>query len=154
MTKPASNLLLNPAVRAVVIKMAGLPFDAEGHKTDVPGIADCLEDLFALLGNEDVGEVVATAVSNGLMTQEQGREVLGIAIWSGQTNGAQLQPTLERWLEAADEPMHIGLALAQGIFPFRDIDRMTEVFARIIERFPEYAATCQGMVRRRREQGG
>lgn len=141
------------AIKAVITKMSHLPIDPHGNKTDVVGISDLLVELFNLLKSEDVGEVVASAVESGLLTQEQGGEILGIAVWSGETNGAALQPTVERWLEEANSPIRVGLALAQGIFPFSNAVRMSEVLQRVSSRFPQYASISREMVRKRQEQG-
>jgi hypothetical protein len=143
----------DPAVRAVITKMSHLPIDPHGEKTDVVGISDLLVELFTVLNSEDVGEVVASAVEEGIFTQEQGGEILGISVWSGETNGADLQPTVERWLEEPNSPIRVGLALAQGIFPFSSAEHMNEVLLRVSSRFPQYSAVCSEIVRRRHEQG-
>lgn len=140
------------AIKTVITKMSQMPIDPHGNKTDVVGISDLLVELFNLLKSEDVGEVVAGAVESGLLTQEQGCEILGIAVWSGETNGADLQPTIERWLEEANSSIRIGLALAQGIFPFSNAVRMSEVLERVSSCFPQYASICHEMVRKRQEQ--
>ena len=153
MSQEARDPLSDPEVRALVEKMAQLRFGPHGATTDVEGISDCLEALFAKLGTEDVGELVASAIASGLLTQAQGGASLVIAAWSGRTNGGQLRPTIERWLEEGQDPIRVGLALAQDTFPFSDLERMTQVLSRIASRHPQYAAACRGLIARRQQQG-
>jgi hypothetical protein len=116
-------------------------------------MSDLLGELFKLLKTEDIGELVAKAVEDDLLTQAQGGEILGIAVWSGETNGAELQLTIERWLEEAKNPIRVGLALSLGIFPFISGAQMNEVLQRVADRFPQYAQQCRDMIRRRSAQG-
>lgn len=145
--------ILNPEVRAIIEKMARLQYDPDGVDTDVEGISDCLLLLFEKLGTEDVGEVVASAVHDGLITQLQGGDFLGIATWSGSTNGAQLRPTTERWLEEGNDPIRIGLALALDTFPFLEGEKMNAVLSRIARKYPQYSAICRRKIIRRQQQG-
>lgn|GEM_PF-3686692 len=151
-TSPLHDPLSKPAILAVVAEMARAPFDPLGIDTDVVRMSDLLERLFAQMGTEDVGELIAGAIDGDLLMPAQGRQFLGIAIWSGQTNGAQLQPTLERWLEEASDSVRVDLALAQSIFPFSSLEHMTAVLLRVGERYPAYLARCNQIVERRRQQ--
>lgn len=148
------NQILNPEVQAIIEKMAKLQYDPDGVNTDVEGVSDCLLILFDKLGTEDVGEVVASAVHEGLISQLQGADFIGIATWSGRTNGAQLLPTTERWLEEGTDPIRIGLALSQATLPFSDSEKMNEVLSRIASQYPQYSAICWRKITGRQQQGG
>lgn len=153
MTAELPDPLSNPAVRAIIEKMARYPFNPTGANADMHAIADNIEDLFREVGTEDVGEVMAAAVEQGLISPAQGGQFLEIATWGGNTNGAHLQPTIERWLEEAKDPLRIGLALAQPTFPFRSLDRMTTVLSGVGEAHPQYIARVRQLIDRRRQQG-
>lgn len=139
-----------PKVRAIIEKLAHhLP----GADADLPATSDCIEELFTELGTEDIGETIAEAVEQKILTEDQGRWFLGVAVWSGETNGAELQPTIERWLEAALDSLRIGLALDQDVFPFGSLSEMTLVLNRVMNRHPQHAARCRQLIEQRRKQG-
>ncbi|ASN80759.1 hypothetical protein [Deinococcus ficus] len=109
-----------------------------------------MEDLFNLLGHEDAGELLATAVDRSLLSLEQAEAFLGIGIWSGRTNGSDFIPTLDQWLEDASSRVRVHLALHMDVLPFggprnreaRGIDALTLV----ADRFPEYADECAAII--------
>jgi hypothetical protein len=109
--------------------------------------------LFQKLGSEDIGNIVANAVTSGILSLEQGYKFLGISMWGGSTNGAQLHSTLEKWLEEGNDPIRIGLALSQGIFPFSDIKKMNKVLSEITNRHPQFSNIINEKIKRREIQG-
>jgi hypothetical protein len=141
---------LVPKVRAIIEKLA---HHVPGADADVTAASGCVEELFRELGNEDIGETIAEAVERKALTEDQGRWFLGVAVWSGETNGADLQPTIERWLEEAQDSVRLRLALDQGVFPFRSLAEMTRVLTRITSRYPQHAERCKQLIERRRQQG-
>ena len=142
---------LPPGVSAIVGTLSHFKTDPE-HLV-LQGISDCVEALFQEIGSEDVGEVIASAVSHGLLSQAQGNKVIEVSMWCGQTNGKELSDTIERWLEEGANPIKIELALAQDTFPFSTQTKMADVLTSIAKRYPQFASTINGMIERRRAQG-
>lgn len=141
---------MKPRVRAIIERLAHhVPSD----DADVAATSDCIGELFREHGNEDIGEIIAEAIEHKVLTAEQGRWFLGVATWSGETNGADLQPTIERWLEEAQDSLRIGLSIGQCVFPFRSLAEMTRVLARVISRHPQHAARCRQLIEQRQKQG-
>ena len=138
-------------VRASIEQLA---HHVPGPDADLTATSGCIEELFRELGHEDIGEPIAEAVERGILTQDQGRWFVGVAVWSGQTNGADLRPTLERWLEEARDSLRIGLALDQDIFPFRSLGEMTRVLTPIMTRHPQHAERCRQLIENRGKQEG
>lgn len=147
-----SNQIIDPKIRTVIKTLSQFEVDPIGMNTDVEGISMNIEMLFDLLSSEDIGEIIASSVDEGIISQMQGSEFLGIATWSGKSNGAQLQPTLERWLEAGNDLTRIGLSLTQGIFPFYTFEKMADVLMNIATNHPQYAELCVEKINRRRQQ--
>lgn len=131
-------------------RIAGRPGADPDH---LDAASEALDRLFAALGTEDVGELLAQAVERGALSEDQAAYALGVAPWCGGTNGAELQPRLERWLEEAADPLRIGLALAQPTFPFRDAGRMAEVLRTVTARHPQFSARCGELIASRAAQG-
>lgn len=137
--------------RAVLDRLSSLKVDPE--HLDVGTISDTIEELFSELGTEDVGDVIADSVTQGLLSQEQANKALEIAIWSGETNGLELSNTIERWLLTGDDPVRIAIALTQPIFPFATLEAMRSVLSKVAARWPQFAEPLNAMIERRREQG-
>ncbi len=146
-----TELHLLPGVKSIVDKLSR--FKTDPDQLDLEGISDSIEALFREIGSEDPGEIIAYAVSRGLLTQEQGNKVLQVAMWSGQTNGKELNVTLEKWLEEGTNPIKIELALAPSVFPFSTQTKMADVLTSIARRFPHLAPPIHEMIKRREAQG-
>lgn len=141
---------LPPGVRAIVGELSRFKVDPE--HLDLQRISDFIEALFQEIGSEDIGDVIAHAVSHRLLSQAQGNKVIEVAMWCGQTNGQQLSATIERWLEEGASTIKIELALAQGTFPFSTQTKMADVLTAIAKRHAQFAPTINGMIERRRAQ--
>lgn len=152
MTQIPPDHISGRKVQALIAELAQYPIAPDGSAKNLEEISSHLELLFIELGTEDIGEVVADAVHRGLLTQQQGGAYLNIAVWSGRTNGAQLQPTIERWLEEGKDPTRVGLALAQGTFPFIDSKAMSRILLRIASGYPEFAPIIYRTIDNRRRQ--
>jgi hypothetical protein len=144
----------DPEVRRIVEKMAALNFDPGHDSYQIEDISMLMEELFVLQGREDVGELLVEAVREGILSPSQAELALGIGTWSGATNGADLQPTMERWLEEAEDHLKVQLSLSIGVYPFREAGKMASVLARVAARMPAFAEVCGRLVesRRRRSQ--
>ena len=136
--------------------MAALNFDSEHEGYQIGDISMLMEELFALQGREDVGELLVEAVREGILSPSQAELALGIGTWSGRTNGADLQPTVERWLEEAQDHLEVRLALSIGVYPFETAEQMESVLARVADRMPALAEECGQKIvsRRSRSQVG
>ncbi len=137
--------------KAVLEELSRL--DVNPESLDLQRISDLIEALFQEIESEDIGELIAYAVSQGLLTQAQGNKVIEVAMWCGQSNGQQLGETIERWLEEGANSIKIELALAQSTFPFSTQAKMAEVLAAIIKRYPQFAPAMNGLIVRRKAQG-
>jgi hypothetical protein len=142
---------LNPKVRTILDKMSH--FEVDEEHLDLQGISDYIEALFQELNTEDLGDLVADAVTYKVFSQKQGNKFLNVSVWGGQTNGAELHTTLEKWLEQGNDPVRIELALAQSTFPFLTKEKMSDVLRIIAKRYPQFANTVNEMIDRREAQG-
>lgn len=142
---------LSPGVESIMEQLSH--FDVDSDSLDLQGISDYVEALFHEMGSEDVGEITATAVSRGILSQVQGNKVVEVAMWCGQTEGKELSATIEGWLEEGSDPVKIELALGQSVFPFASQARMEEVLPPIATRFPQFAPEIKSMIERRLIQG-
>jgi hypothetical protein len=152
MTDTTSDPLSNSAVRAIVEEIGRLVAGHERVTVDLDGIPRSIDDLFEALQSEDIGEPVARAVEEGLLTQVQAGDLLNIALWSGESNGAELRPTIERWLEEASDPIRVGVALEHETYPFRTLEAMFAVLSRVSGLYPQYAARIGQLIEERRQQ--
>ena len=148
-TKPNTNF---SGDEANILSQMAL-FEVDDDRLDIEGISELIEALFQKLGSEDVGNIVANAVNSRIFSLEQGRKFLEISMWSGSTNGAQLNSTLEMWLEEGNDPVRIDLALHQGIFPFSDKEKMSGFFSKIKNRYPQFSDFINEKIKRRDIQG-
>jgi hypothetical protein len=140
-----------PGVKSIVDKLSR--FKTDPDQLDLEGISDSIEALFLEIGSEDPGNIIADAVSCGTLTQAQGNKILEVAMWSGQTNGKELNVTLEKWLEEGTDPIKIELALAPSVFPFSTQEKMANVLTSIAQRFPHLAPPIHEIIKRREAQG-
>jgi hypothetical protein len=128
-------------------------FQVDGEPYDVVSISDCIEAIYKELNTEDIGELIADAVHDKLITQAQGEAFLNVSVWSGCTNGSQLHITIEKWLEEANDLVRIQLALAQGTYPFNSLEKMTKILLSIVDHYPQFSEKINGMIGRRKIQG-
>lgn len=142
---------LNPKVRTILDKMSH--FEVDKELLDLQGISDYVEALFQELNTEDLGDLIADAVTYKVFSQKQGNKFLDVSVWGGQTNGAELHTTLEKWLEQGNDPVRIELALAQSTFPFLSKEKMSNVLQMIARKYPQFAQTIDEMIKRREIQG-
>ncbi len=126
---------------------------AIGPESDPTAASDALEALFTEIGSEDIGELLIGAVERGWLSEAQARWLVGVAMWSGTTEGSQLHATLERWLDEAPDSLRVGLALESGVFHFREHTQMTHVLTRVMQHYPQYTARCRQLIEQRRQQG-
>jgi len=138
---------------AIIGAMAGLALTSEGNLEDLDAASDALEALYEALGTEDVGEPLAEAVRDGRLTPERGRALLDVVPWTGRSNGAALQPTLERWLAEANDPLRVELALGQSTFPFASLKDMQRHLREVARRMPRFRSRCEALIDRRQRQG-
>lgn len=144
--------ITDPEVRSILESMAVLNFDASHDGYQIGDISMLMEKLFALQGREDVGELLVEAVREGILSPSQTELALGIGTWSGATNGADLQPTVERWLEEANDHLKIRLSLSIGVYPFKTAEKMESVLAKVVDRMPAFAEECGRMIASRRSR--
>lgn len=128
-------------------------FQVDGESYDVVSISDCIEEIFKELNTEDIGDLIADAVHDKLITQAQGEAFLNVSVWSGCTNGGHLQIAIEKWLEQANDPVRIQLALAQGAFPFRSLETMAEKLLLIEDHYPQFSVKINEIIQSRQAQG-
>lgn len=143
MDTPRPSSLADAEIRHLILKMAAVPYDSTFNACFEQGIDGDIESLFEVMGHEDPCEVMATAIEQGLLTQAQGRAYLGMAVWCGWTNGGQIFPTMERWLEEGANLIRVDLALDASFIPFRDQEERKVVLSRVMERFPQFVDICQ-----------
>lgn len=150
-----SNLLtdntFSPDIKEILSKL--FQFQINESSFDLQSISDCIEDLFEKLNNEDIGDIIAEAVNENLISQEQGERFLNISIWCGSTNGSQLHMTIENWLEQTTDPIRIQLALALDTFPFKSFEKMEKVLFSIAHRYPQFSELIKEVIQRRKAQG-
>lgn len=147
------DLELSDRVRALLRRFAVLSLRPEGGLSDLDAAGLLVEELFEVIGHEDLGEIAAAAVEAGDLPFVHGVELLGISMWSGHTNGAELSATLERWLDESRDETRAGLALEQSIFPFKDAATMECVLSALQRKFPGLADRCNELIGQRRNQG-
>lgn len=149
---------LVPEVREILKSLKSLKslarpsVDPDQAGAPLEAISAQMEELFRLRGHEDVGEWLVDAVHEGFLHAAQAEQALSIGTWSGATNGADLQPTLERWLVDGDDPLKVRLALSIGVYPFEEEEEMARVLTRIAVRRPAFAEKCQAMIGSRRDR--
>ncbi len=140
---PRPSSLADAEIRHLILKMAAVPYDHTFAIFFEQGIDQDIDSLFEVMSHEDPCEMIPTAIEQGLMTQEQGRAYLAIAVWCGRTNGGGMNPTVERWLEEAISVIRIDLAFHLDYIPFRDQEKRKAMLSRVMERFPQFAVICQ-----------
>ncbi|MCA9643521.1 MAG: hypothetical protein KC492_22635 [Myxococcales bacterium] len=121
----------------------------EREDFDLDGASSVLEDLFKLIHSEDICELIASGVSFNVLRLEQAKWLLGVAVWSGNTNGSEQRITLERWLSEASDALHIELALSNGFYPFGSRREMVRKLGRVGAHFPEFKARCSELISNR-----
>lgn len=141
---------IRPPVLYVLEQIATQCLDETSENYDVSVISSHVERLMATIGNEDICEVVAEAVREGIVSLEHGGTIIGVASWSGSENGASAQKTLENWLRNSEDPIEVGLALAQNVSPFSSAAECYSVLEEVARRFPGYEERCAELISWRR----
>jgi hypothetical protein len=144
------NELDRPPVRRALEELARHCLDETSPDYDVVSVSDCVEALFEAVGGEDISGAVAEAVRGGILSLLNGGTVIGVASWSGNENGASAQSTLEKWLRGSEDPVEVGLALAQNVLPFVEDEECFRVLESASRRFPQYSDRCAELIRWRR----
>jgi hypothetical protein len=73
-------------------------------------------------------------------------------IWTMSDNGEEISQATERWL-VPDDVTRVRVALLlEGVFPFKDVDKMNSVLTRIKTRWPELIVDCDRLISERSSQ--
>jgi hypothetical protein len=137
------------ATQTLVRRLSGMQLSPNEPGYDVGAISDCVEELMRIVGSDDVGEVVAHGVDEGLLTRAQASSVLNVATWSGSDNGAALQRTLNLWLSRGENLTRVWLAIHHDVFPMMTKSEMIAALEQIAAKFPELRERSEYLVRQR-----
>lgn len=137
---------MKPEVGAIIKRLSELALDPKDPRYSVEHVAEVLDELFIVLGSENITGVIEHAVRTGTLSLAEGALVLGVGQWSGNEGGRSQVATLYRWLLDADDVVRVGLALQQDWFPFATASEMIKRLAIVERKFPQFLPRCRAMV--------